>query len=280
MQIAYVSRGYKRLTKGYILANSESTAIEIGDEAMQIKSKYKDIVVTVCENRKIAINNILKNFPQVDIVLLDDAFQHRSIKAGFNILVSDFNQPFFKDIILPSGNLRESKKSFKRAQHIMFSKCPSDLKKENIESGYWAFNTDCSFSYIYYSELKAFKVKDSIKLNNLKDMDVLLFTGIGNATYIESFLKLKVKKLVCMHFSDHHKYIENDVKQIVKRFNEFFDNNAIVVTTEKDFYRIKNTSTEKLFKTLPLYYLPIEIKIHDFSRQLFHDKILNYVGKN
>ncbi len=251
--VATLSRGYKRKTEGFQLANKDTTVESIGDEPFQFYNKFKkDILVAVDANRNNGIKQLqLKDNPP-EIILLDDAFQHRKVKAGFNILLTTYNNPYFKDIVLPTGNLREPRNGAKRAHVIVVTKCPKDLSDSEKSAILQQINPEATqhvfFSSISYSN----SVISSDTTKDIKDLqDFTLVTGIANASPLVSFLNENGLTFEHLNFKDHHEFSKEDILELNKK--------ELIVTTEKDFMRLKQYESlkEKLF------YLPISVLIND-----------------
>lgn len=278
---ALLSRGYQRKTKGYLLANENSTAKEIGDEPFQIKQRFPNIKVVVCEKRVDGVRKIIENYPEVNVIILDDSFQHRAIKAGLNILITEYSNPFIDDSIIPLGRLREGKNSYKRADVVIVSKSPDSISESQIRDLRDSINPfpnqELFFSYIEYLKFKPFGNEEIIIHD---DYSAMAFSGIANSKPFKSYLDEMFDELWFLKFSDHHKYTVKDIKLIIKNFNNIENSQKILVTTEKDISRIKNSELEKLFKTLPLYFVPIEVKFLNTENISFDNKILSYVGKD
>lgn len=251
--IATLSRGYKRKTEGFQLANKDSTAESMGDEPFQFYNKFKkEILVAVDANRNNGIKQLrsIDNLPE--IILLDDAFQHRKVKAGFNILLTTYNNPYFKDMVLPAGNLREPRSGAKRAHIIIVTKCPkglSDTEKNTIlQQVNPETNQHVFFSSISYSN----NIISSKTTKSIEDLnDFTLVTGIANASPLVRFLNEKGLKFEHLNFKDHHEFLKQDILELNKK--------ELIVTTEKDFMRLKQYESlrDKLF------YLPISVIIND-----------------
>ena len=252
-KVATLSRGYKRKTKGFHLANETSTVNTLGDEPFQFLDKFKnDIIVAVDADRNNGINNLRKLANPPGIILLDDAFQHRKVKAGFNILLTTYSNLYIEDVVLPTGNLREPRNGAKRANIIVVTKCPKDIsenekskiiEKLDIENYQHIF-----FSFIEYAE-EVVSLERQMKLIDLKDFT--LVTGIANASTLIKFLNDRQLRFNHLNFEDHHDFTEIDIKEL--------ETKALIVTTEKDFMRLKQ------FKSLEskLFYLPIAIGLDD-----------------
>lgn len=311
--VAVLSRGYKRLTKGYLLATADSTAADIGDEPYQMKNKFHDICVAVDENRCHGVEELLNlKQPPVDVILLDDAFQHRYVKAGLNILLTDYNRMFCDDKMLPAGLLREPKKGMERAQIIVVTKCPDNLMPIDFNLmrkrlGLFAYQ-NLFFTKIEYGDLyKLFNEDEeevgtrarlsqqlqlfdkdnrpkTIPLRCLKcNTDVLILTGIANSGPLIGKLKEHVHEdyLRVISLPDHHEFTEQDIDLVNRNFmDDVSSENSIIVTTEKDAarWRLRTDLTEK-FKDC-LYVLPIKIAFLQNNKESFNQIILDYVGKN
>jgi tetraacyldisaccharide 4'-kinase len=281
--IGYLSRGYGRQTQGYYPAVENASAIELGDEAFQIHLKFPKVKVAVCENRNKGVKELLFNFPEIQVIVLDDVFQHRYIKPGLMILITSFDKPFFTDYILPAGTLRESKKGAKRADLIVVSKCPSNLEEKNIsyfKNEINLFNqNEIFFSKIQYQKMKAFNTEKDNKFN-IQGLNIVLFTGIADNRQIVNWLEGKVSNLIIHAFPDHHYFTKTDYEKIKRSVEGTNFDNTIALTTEKDISRIRNSEMEDFFKTLPLYYLPIQFNFVESEHQKFNNKIIDYVSKN
>ena len=288
-KIATLSRGYKRKTSGFVLATSDSKVRDIGDEPKQIKQKFPNIPVAVDANRVKGIKKLMKEI-NPDIILLDDAFQHRYVVPGLSILLIDYNRPIDDDYLLPYGELRESRHGMRRANIIMMTKTPKNIKpieKRIIEKNLRPFPYQTlyftTFAYseieLVYKEVKAKKItEDIIKKQNF---EILLITGI--ARYEELLEHLKENYATpCEHliFSDHHNFTKSELQGIASKFNSIENPNKIILTTEKDAMRFQDLDfvDEQLKKSM--YYIPLEIEIMNGDKSLFNTQIVNYVKKN
>lgn len=266
--VATLSRGYKRTSKGFVLADDTSNAESIGDEPFQFYKKHKNLIVAVDENRQRGINNLLnlENKPQV--ILLDDAFQHRKVKAGFNILLTAFDDLYANDILLPTGNLREPITGAKRAQIIVVTKCPpqlSETQKLEIERKLrLQAHQTIYFSSIIYSE-NLINQQTELSLENLKSSAFTLVTGIANPKPLVDFLKGKDLEFEHLSYSDHHQFTDEEIKLL--------ETKKIVVTTEKDFVRLQPKVSSKQC----LYYLPISVALQNDAT--FNNTIETYVKR-
>lgn len=246
--LVVLSRGYKRKSKGFYLANDTTTIEEIGDEPFQYHSKFKNIHVAVNADRVEGVNNILASLAKTEIVLLDDAFQHRKIKAGFYIMLTAYNDLFYNDLVLPAGNLRECKSGVKRANVVVVTKCPKDLSDQEmlqIKSKIAIDNDKIFFSTISYHHSVTNNVEE-ISITNLKN-DFIAVAGIAKPQYFYEYLNCNKNEFLT--FPDHHFFSDQDIKNILQKAN-----GRKIITTEKDYMRLQN-----LLPKDQLYYLPIEM---------------------
>ncbi len=266
--VATLSRGYKRQTKDFILADANSNAATLGDEPFQYYQKFPNIQVAVDADRKNGIAQLLLQPKKPQVLLLDDAFQHRRVKAGFYILLTSYGDLFCDDYMLPTGNLRESRKGVKRANIIIVTKCPKSLSLEaqnEIELRLKLNqNQQLFFSYVDY-DTSVYSQKNTLKVAYVKGMNKLLVAGIAKP---EPFFEyLQNEKDVVMKFADHHHFSEKDILEIKNKAN-----NKIIITTEKDYVRLKDSINQE-----QLFYLPIKSAFVVDSEN-FDKTIINYVG--
>ena len=258
-RIATLSRGYKRKTKGYTLANAQSTALEIGDEPMQFHLKFPDVAIAVGEERVVAIPQILHDRPDTRAIILDDAFQHRAIRAGMNIILTDYSNLYTRDWYLPTGDLRDERRSMARADIIIVTKCPPALTepdKQAILSELVPLpRQQVFFTAIRYGTPYHIISKESRRLG--PESEVLLVTGITNPRPLKSLLQEKVKVYYEMAYNDHYIFTIDDLKDMVKRFNALPAGDKVILTTEKDAVRLVKFAPELL--GIPFYVLPIEL---------------------
>ena len=282
LPIATLSRGYKRKTSGFILADESSTAEDIGDEPLIYKSKY-NIQVAVDANRVNGIKQLLRlqnGAPKV--ILLDDVFQHRSLKCGLNIVVSDYSNLFFNDTMLPAGTLREFKGGISRADIIIISKTPertSPVEMRTILKDVDAkAHQQVYFSYLRYGELySASNPNEKIDtLNDLFRFRVISFAGIANAQPMVNYLKEYAAELRHLSFDDHHDYSLKDLEDIDRYYQGFEGGNKILVTTEKDLMRLKNKAIWEVAKRMNIYVLPVDVTFKDKEEE-FNEAVLKYV---
>lgn len=282
-KIGVLSRGYKRTTRGFLLAGSDSVAAEIGDEPVQMSKKFPDILVAVDENRVHGINQLKNLYPEIDVIILDDAFQHRSVKPGLSILLTDFHHLYVDNHIFPVGTLREFRCGAKRADVVIVSKSPKPLSPLEVRYiserlGLRAYQK-LYFSYISYSDLKPFPGVMPEKLPE-KISSVLLFAGIGNIYPLQEYLQRQFSFVEVLRFSDHHRYTRNDLETIAGHFHRMLGKEKIIVTTEKDMVRLAYPELPPILTDLPLFYIPIEVKFHKEYRLGFNEYIRRFVRKN
>lgn len=280
-KVATLSRGYKRTTSGFIIANSKSTYKTIGDEPMQYATKY-DVIVAVDEKRVRGIKQIKSKTPEIQTIVLDDAYQHRAVKPGINILITDFSKLYINDTVAPSGSLREWATGSNRADIIIVSKCPkvlSPLDKRRITYDLKPKSyQEIFFTYIDYGQLTPFNEKAKIITN--KPNGLLLVTGIVKPEPLFYYLKNKYQHITHLKFADHHAFNNNDIDNIINTYKSMYGTNKIIVTTEKDLMRLSLPETQEKLSSLPLYYIPIEVMFHGNDKNEFDNKILKYVTAN
>ena len=284
-KIAILSRGYKRKTSGFIQATEASTAFDIGDEPLQYKTKNPQLEVCVDANRVNGIKKILE-FPEPPkVVILDDAFQHRALHCELKIVISEYNNLYLNDCMMPAGYLRESKKGIERADIIIVSKTPDKttaIEIRNVVKDLKPLaHQHLFFTWLKYGELKGFQnPSDTIDtLNDLFRYRVVVFTGIGNPEPMTTYLKEYASDVKHIQFPDHHTFTIQDIADVRAQLDAIEGGNKIVVTTEKDAMRLRGTDLQDIANTLPLYVLPIEVDFKDKTQE-FNDTIINYVRTN
>ncbi|MGZ8545288.1 MAG: tetraacyldisaccharide 4'-kinase [Flavisolibacter sp.] len=276
-KVATLSRGYKRKTTGYALAVPETTAIDIGDEPMQFHRKFPDVPVSVGEDRIEAVTQLLFDKPETEVVILDDAFQHRAIQPGFNILLTEYSNLFTRDFFLPTGDLRDLRSSYKRAQVIVVTKCPPALEEKerqeiiieiNPVPGQKVFFTAISYGMPYHITRHDLRLIDS-------RTEVLLVTGIANPVPLKNYLEEKIEAYNLLQYNDHHIFSIDDWKEIKKKFESILSENKLVLTTEKDAMRLLKYSQE--MDGMPFYVLPIEHRFLFHQENHFNDEVVTFI---
>ena len=252
----------------------------MGDEPFQIKSKFKDISVAVCEKRATGIERICKEIKNTEVILLDDAFQHRHIKAGLNIVLIDSARPTWQDCILPFGRMRESEKGIRRADIAIITKCrditenEKEFCKRHIKK---IKDIPVFFSTIGYGEL--YPLSGCCTSNLTKETEVLLVTGIARPEPLEKEFAGRCAKTTLMRFADHHNFTANDFRKMVQAYNSIKNGNKMIVTTEKDATRIlQHPETPEVVRN-NIHVLPIEVDFLN-DKELFNKIILDYVTEN
>jgi tetraacyldisaccharide 4'-kinase len=274
-KISVLSRGYGRKTKGFQWANSSSQPHEIGDEPLQIFSKfYPQINVAVCEDRVIAVPEILINSPETDVIFLDDAFQHRYLKADAYFLLTTFDQPFYHDSVLPLGKLREKIEGSKRADIVIVTKCPEYLSNDQRElytvniQKITKKNTPVLFSQIVYG--KPYEISKSVKEFQNK---IVLVSALADDKVLHSFVEKEYQLIHKFDFPDHHRYTVKDLESIKSVI--FENSGAIVLTTEKDAVKLKNPLFKEHLKEIPIFALPIELKFNETDQNF----LINFMNQ-
>ena len=283
-RVAVLSRGYKRSTSGFVLADKNATAGSLGDEPFQYFTKFNDIQVAVDEKRVRGIKKLLDVDNPPEVILLDDAFQHRYVKPGFSVLLTDFYNLYPNDLVLPAGSLREFKSGAKRADLIMVTKSPKVLSPFTYRriNGLIkpAPHQQLMFSYLRHGKLRAFPDHSFSPMKKSQYSEILLVAGIANPYPLEAHLRDKANRVTTLKFKDHHDFTPADVEKIIETFDGIFVKNKVIVTTEKDMVRFRKKEIFSLIKDLPICYIPVEIKIHSTFAAKFEQQILKYVGEN
>ncbi len=285
-KVAVLSRGYKRKSKGYQLASETSKMSDLGDEPYQMKQKFSNIYVAVDRDRCNGIERLTTDQAtnDVEVILLDDAYQHRYVKPGINILLVDYHRLIIYDKLLPAGRLREPISGKTRANMVIITKCPRDLKPMEFRVLTKALNLytfqNLFFTTITYENLQPLFAKRSKTLNSInKNDNILLLTGIASPKQMLVDLAPYSKNITSMNFPDHHFFTPKDVEAINKRFSELPEP-KLLITTEKDATRLKSIKGLSKEVRKALYVLPIRIRFLLGKEKMFNDKILSYVQKN
>jgi tetraacyldisaccharide 4'-kinase len=258
VKLAALSRGYGRKTKGFLLADSSATAKKIGDEPFQLFTKYgKEVVVAVGEERALAIPQILDQHPEVQVVVLDDAFQHRKVNAGFSILLSEYSKPFYEDHVLPLGRLREGQEGANRADVIVITKCPHTLSENEMmkvmHEVHMFTQKPVFFSTIRYGEPVPMSDKYPVFSN-----EVILLSGIARPQPLKAYVEKSFKLVQHLEYRDHYNYTKRDIEELSLLISS--NSNLSILTTEKDRVKLMSDELKSLTKQLPIFSLPIEMK--------------------
>lgn len=276
-KVAILSRGYGRKTKGYILANQNATTDTIGDEPMQYYSKFHQITVAVCEDRIKGIEQLQSNH---DIILLDDAFQHRRVNAGLNILLFEQEKLQQLQFLLPAGNMREPYSATQRAQIILITKTKDDFGVKELQRIEQKLSVQknqlLASSFLQYQKLKSVYENQSL-INQDKVKTIFLLTGIANTNPLKKHLESNFSELILHQYADHHQFTPTEIITLVNDFDGHPSKNKIIVTTEKDRQRLLSAEIKELLLNLPIYYLPISFEMREECKSEFDHKILDYV---
>jgi tetraacyldisaccharide 4'-kinase len=286
--VATLSRGYKRKTNGFYYVEQNATVAEVGDEPLQIKSKFPEVTVSVCENRVKGVEKLLlaENGKIPNVILLDDAFQHRKIIPGLNILLIDYNRQIKEDKLLPLGRLREGVSQMRRANIIIFTKCPKEVtpimrRVLQLDVGLRPYQK-LYFTVLDYQKLEP--VFSAKKLGedfyNDKTYSAIVVTGVASPKLIHRYLEKLTERIEPVIFRDHHNFSKEDIVLIMKKYDELFSGKKIIITTEKDAIRLREMEDlPEKFKNV-LYSLPVKVQFLEGDGKSFDNNILNYVEEN
>lgn len=278
-QITTLSRGYGRKTKGFRWASASENAYSLGDEPAQFYYQFSaQIAVAVGEKRVPAVQKIIQERPQTEVILLDDAFQHRAIKAGLNILITDYKRLFYKDYLLPSGRLREARRGAKRAQIVIVSKCPTKMQeaeKNTISTQiqkYTSPQTPIFFTTIHYASPR--KVLPNNSLINVERFthEIVLFSAIAQPAIFEQYMAEKYALLHHFVFPDHYYYTEADLQKIINKAD-----GKTIFCTEKDYVKLQSPDLQAVLKNANLYYIPIKVAFLG-EEDNFRDMVYQYIN--
>ncbi|MBM3413777.1 MAG: tetraacyldisaccharide 4'-kinase [Bacteroidetes bacterium] len=277
-QLATLSRGYRRRTKGYAFAKPAVTALEIGDEPLMLYRKYPSVAVAVGEERLLAIPELLHDFPSTEVILLDDAFQHRTIQAGFTILLTEHANLFSRDFYLPTGDLRDLKSRYQEADVILVTKCDPALSVDQRKSiidelkprtGQKIFFTKLSYGVPYH-----LITKTPIQFN--ANTEVLLVTGITNPTPLKKWVEYHTAYYRQLQYRDHHIFTAEDLKEILREYKKLSAGKGILLTTEKDAVRLEKF--EKTIQDLPFYVIPVCHELLFDEKEEFDNCVINFIA--
>ncbi|RYZ54849.1 MAG: tetraacyldisaccharide 4'-kinase [Sphingobacteriales bacterium] len=277
-KVATMSRGYKRRTQGFLLADENANALRIGDEPMQYHMKYPEVAVSVAEERITGIPSLLQKVPEVDVVLLDDAYQHRSVKPGVNILITDYSRPFYDDYILPYGRLREGRHAYKRADIIIVSKCPFRLSSDEADKIRARIKPlpaqEVYFTGIEYDQ--PYELFSGMPLH-LAGKNAVLVCCIAKPEPLVAFLEKTCNDVHVLSYPDHHYFFSKDMEEIRTAYENWDVSDKIIVTTEKDATRLHLQRDKLKDWNLPVAVLPIKITVLFDAGPELDRKIADYV---
>jgi len=279
LRVGVISRGYKRKSYGYLEIDPYHSIFSSGDEPLQLKRKFRDVVVAVSESRSIGIMELLKHQDKLQLILMDDGFQHRSVRPGLNLLLTDYHNLFTNDYLMPSGNLREWRSAYHRADAIIVSKCPLNISSEEKEAIIKKIDPKRKQA-VFFSGLNYgtpyYLFNGNVRKNLDASVEALIVCGIARPEYLESYLQEKLGFIHSMKFEDHHHFTKYEVGRISKAYEDINkNNNAIVIMTEKDAVRIEEHRDFLIENKVPIFVLPVSVKF------LFDDEIRfdNFVKK-
>lgn len=273
-KVSTLSRGYGRKTKGFRFVDTTSKAIEVGDEPLQFKRKFPGITVAVSEDRCKAVQ-VLK--ATHEIIILDDAYQHRKLKAGLSILLFDYSSLFKPIFTLPTGDFRDIFSSTKRANLIIITKCPDEIpnhKKAHIEH----IIRKHSISPIFYTRIgydRPRNLHQEQYTGDLSNLEIVLFCGIANPDPLVNYLLAKGNNVHLIKFTDHHNYSSADFEKVLKQYYSISGNNKLILTTEKDLQRVDKS----MFAEVPFFYIPIHLRMAEDQQVTFDHFIENYISR-
>lgn len=287
-KLASLSRGYKRKSEGFVLANENSNSLDLGDEPMQMNRKYPKLNVAVDADRVNGVQQLLTNDNglKLDCILLDDAYQHRYIKPGLSILLIDYNRPISNDFVMPMGRLRENSSGKKRADIIIMSKCPSDLSESDTEKLKIKINPQ-AHQELYFTSLDYAPIErvfnSNIELPMLdqskkESLGILLVTGIANPAPLRTYLNTYCNEFKELQFPDHYTFKDKDIHQIEKEFNVLKSDNKLIITTEKDAIRFLDMEIKSTVIKNNMAYIPLQIKFLHKAKDQFEKQIHNFVA--
>jgi tetraacyldisaccharide 4'-kinase len=285
-KVGTLSRGYGRKSYGFLLADEVSTAATIGDEPMLFKLKHPEAAVAVGEERAIAIPRMMQEHPDLDVILLDDAYQHRPLRPGLSILLTEYDNLFTRDDVFPAGWLRESARHYHRADIIIITKCPAQLngiEKRKVRGEINPFPYQhLFFSIIEYGPLYPLFRNDNdpqpaISADLMNGKDIILLTGIANNARLVKYLEQKANKVYTRKYKDHHYFDEYDMENVRETYNNIHGSNKIIVTTEKDAVRLWPHRAWFLANNIPIFVQPIRIRFLDDDGERFDADIIKYI---
>ncbi|MDR1984158.1 MAG: tetraacyldisaccharide 4'-kinase [Prevotellaceae bacterium] len=274
-KVALLSRGYKRKTKGFRYVETTSTVSETGDEPLQIKRKFPDIIVAVDADRVQGIKCMKKKYPDIDVVVLDDAFQHRHLKPSLSILLCDYWQPVYKDKMLPRGTLRDGKNQKYRADIVFVTKCPQNINPMEMRI---VINNLELFPYqqLFFTTLEYHDLKPVFDENKPAKTDkIAAVAGIANPRLFEEYISATYAKPQILTFSDHHNFSQEDINNIC----ELIDKNDLFITTEKDAMRLMMYKGFTVEQREKMFYLPIKVRLLNNKDEVLTTFIINHVRK-
>lgn len=280
LEIAVLSRGYGRKTEGYRPVTPIDTAEDVGDEPLQFKRKFPDNPISVGESRALGVPELVKRNPETQCVLLDDAFQHLAVTPGLNVLLTEFERPFTRDWLLPSGRLREWRSGFRRADVIVVTKCPPELTARQRQDMLREIDP-YPRQRVYFSRYRYGEPYDLLRPDVRRSLDrqtdVLLLSAIANTDYLLRYLAGEVNSVQTLEFEDHHYFEETDLNQLLRRFDALPGERKMILTTEKDAMRLELHEGFLWKNQLPLFVLPAEVQFCDQDEAAFQADVKRFL---
>lgn len=279
-KVGVLSRGYKRKTKGYFLVNEDSEVHEAGDEVLLLKKKFPDVVVAVCEDRVIGIASLISDHEELQVILLDDAFQHLAVQPLASIILMDWNRPYFNDHLLPAGRLREPLSILQRADALIVTKSPDEVKASDVielkQKLHWQKDRIFFMSKLVYDIPYSLFNKDE-KLFFEKNLSALAISGIADPQSMMQFLENKFELVKQLIFSDHHAYTTGDAEKIISAFDSIASDQKIIITTEKDAVRLARFREKFQSRKIRIFALPIHVRFLPEYERSFHEYIFSLI---
>ena len=276
LEVAVLSRGYGRNTSGYRPVTVIDNAEMVGDEPLQFKRKFPEVPIAVSESRALGVPELVKRNPETQCVLLDDAFQHLAVTPGLNILLTEFARPFTRDWLLPSGRLREGRYNYRRADLIVVTKCPPELSLQERQKMILEIDP-FPRQQVFFSKYRYGIPYDLLRPDQRRpldlDTDVLLMSAIANTDYLLKHLASSVKSAQTLEFEDHHFFKEDELRDMLRRFERLPGRNKIILTTEKDAMRLELHQDFFWKNTLPVFVLPVEVEFCDADEAAFQEAV-------
>jgi len=276
LPIGVMSRGYKRKTSGFLMVKPRMSSREVGDEPLIYARKYSNVAVSVSESRALGIPKLLQEYPQIRAIILDDAFQHRSVEPSFNILLTEYSNPFYRDWLLPSGSLREFRSGYHRADIIVVTKCPPELTEEEHSKVLRQINPDPGqhvyFTRYAYGDPYSF-FQPGLRKKIEKQHDILAVCGIARSEYLEEYLTGVAGTANILKFADHHDFSANDIATIARYADNMESPDKMIITTEKDAVRLSSLIPEIRNHNLELWILPVQVQFL-FDQERYFNKVI------
>ncbi|HOY07911.1 MAG TPA: tetraacyldisaccharide 4'-kinase [Saprospiraceae bacterium] len=280
IDVAVLSRGYGRKTTGYYPVTMLDSAEQVGDEPLQFKRKFPEAAISVSESRALGVPELVKNNPASQCVLLDDAFQHLAVTPGLNVLLTEFNRPFTRDWLLPSGRLREWRYGYRRADIIIITKCPADLtarqRRDMLLEIDPYHHQQVFFSKYEYGEAYHLMNPEIVKPFDLQT-DMLLVSAIANTDYLLNYLAGQARSVQTLEFTDHHYFKDEDLQEMKRRFERMDSKDKIIVTTEKDATRLELHRDFFIQHNLPVFVLPVQVAFCDEDEPGFQAAVKEFL---